>query len=129
MGCYIIIYNILLSFIIYTTNFAVDICGCSVLWNSSNIIDESIVSILKRLSIYFTSLDEAVPQCELPKIGTGSWGPNGDEVFNELSMFFELLKSEESLDSYIKRFKGLVSLNSAWGSSYCFLCVQKTLAF
>jgi len=25
--------------------FAVDICGCSVLWNSSNIIDESIVSI------------------------------------------------------------------------------------
>ncbi len=92
-------------------------------------LDESIVSILKRLSIYFTSLDEAVPECELPTIGTGSWGSKGDEVLNELSMFFELLKSEESLDSFIKRFKGLVSLNSAWGSSYCFLCVQKTLAF
>ena len=30
--------------------FIVDICGCSVLWNSSNIIDESIVSIRESVS-------------------------------------------------------------------------------
>ncbi len=91
--------------------------------------DNAVIDILNKLSNYFKSIDEVVPNCELPTIGIGSWGREGEKIVSEISMFFKLLENASSLPPYIDEFKDLVSLNDAWGSSYCFLCVQKNFSF
>ena len=87
--------------------------------------DNAIIEILKKLSDYFKSINEVVPNCELPTVGAGTWGSEGEQIVTDITKFFELLQSANSLSLYLEEFKNLASLNNSWGSSYCFLCLQK----
>ena len=88
-------------------------------------LDNAITDILKNFSIYFQSLDKPVPDCNFPRsIGLTVTGQSGG-LLDEISQFFDLLRSNESFDGYICRFGKLQVLGGTWGSAYCFLCLQK----